>query len=112
MGPEVEYAAQNPDGPIELRIYRGADGRFDLYEDAGDSYDYEKGQHSVTAMRWDDAASTLTINAREGSFPNMSKNRVFRVVVVGSGHGVGEAVSASADREIHYDGGKVQVRLP
>jgi alpha-D-xyloside xylohydrolase len=26
MGPEIEYAAQNPGGPIELRIYRGADG--------------------------------------------------------------------------------------
>ena len=47
MGPEIEYAAQNPGGPIELRIYRGADGQFDLYEDAGDGYDYEKGQHSV-----------------------------------------------------------------
>ena len=26
MGPEIEYANENPDGPVELRIYRGADG--------------------------------------------------------------------------------------
>jgi len=26
MGPEREYAGEKPDAPIELRIYRGADG--------------------------------------------------------------------------------------
>ena len=38
---------KSPAAPIELRIYRGADGDFDLYEDAGDTYDYEKGEHSI-----------------------------------------------------------------
>ena len=67
MGPQIEYAAEDPAGPIELRIYRGADGKFDLYEDAGDGYEYEKGQHSVTPIRWDDRTSTLRIGTREGS---------------------------------------------
>ena len=57
MGPQIEYATQDPAGPIELRIYRGADGKFDLYEDAGDGYEYEKGQHSVIPIRWDDRSS-------------------------------------------------------
>ena len=35
MGPEIEYANQNPGGPIELRIYRGADGQFDLIRGLG-----------------------------------------------------------------------------
>jgi alpha-D-xyloside xylohydrolase len=48
MGPQIEYAAQDPAGPIELRIYRGADGKFDLYEDGGDGYEYEKGEHSLS----------------------------------------------------------------
>jgi len=41
MGPVVEYAGRTP-GPIELRIYRGADADFALYEDDGETYDYEK----------------------------------------------------------------------
>ena len=45
-----------PSGAIELRIYRGADGEFKLYDDAGDSYDYEKGQHAVIPIRWNDSA--------------------------------------------------------
>ena len=41
-GPAIQYTAQKAD-PIELRVYRGADGTFPLYEDEGDNYNYEKG---------------------------------------------------------------------
>ena len=34
LGPQVEYADEKPEGPIELRVYGGADGSFDLYGDA------------------------------------------------------------------------------
>jgi alpha-D-xyloside xylohydrolase len=54
LGPEVEYAEQKPNDPIELQIYAGADGDFNLYEDAGDSYDYEKGEHSIIPVHWDE----------------------------------------------------------
>jgi alpha-D-xyloside xylohydrolase len=111
LGPEIEYATQNPGSPIELRIYRGADGQFDLYEDAGDSYDYEKGQLAVISLRWNDASGQLTIGARQGSFPGMVEKRAFRVVVVGSGHGVGGELTAKADKEITYEGKEMQVSL-
>jgi len=111
MGPEIEYAAQNPGGPIELRIYRGADGQFDLYEDAGDSYDYEKGQHSVIPIHWNESAGLLTIGGRQGSFPGMVEKRTFRIVVVKSGHGIGGEVTTAADKEITYEGNQTQVSL-
>jgi alpha-D-xyloside xylohydrolase len=109
LGPEVEYAEQSPDAPIELRIYRGADGTFDLYNDEGDSYNYEKGAHAVIPIRWDDASATLTLGARTGSYPGMPQRRVFRVVLVGPGHGTGPLVSSIADKEIGYDGTSVSV---
>jgi alpha-D-xyloside xylohydrolase len=111
MGPEIEYAAQNPGAPIELRIYRGADGTFNLYEDAGDSYDYEKGQHAVIPIRWNDKTGVLTIGAREGSYPGMVEKRKFRIVLVASGHGTGGDVAAKADKEIEYDGSEIKVNL-
>jgi alpha-D-xyloside xylohydrolase len=107
MGPEIEYAAQNPEGPIELRIYRGADGAFNLYEDAGDSYDYQKRQHAVVPTRWNDSAGVLTIGAREGSYPGMVEKRTFRIVLVGSGHGTGGEVTDKADKEITYSGSEI-----
>jgi alpha-D-xyloside xylohydrolase len=98
-------------GPIELRIYRGADGQFKLYDDAGDSYDYEKGQHSVISLRWNDSAALLTIGTREGSYPGMVETRAFRIVLVGSAHGTGVEVTGKADKEITYDGKETNVSL-
>jgi len=111
MGPQIEYAAQDPAGPIELRIYRGADGKFDLYEDAGDGYEYEKGQHSLIPIRWDDRNSTLRIGTREGNFPGMVEHRKFAVVLVGNGHGVGSEVTSSANAEVDYDGKEVKITV-
>ena len=111
MGPEIEYAAQDPAGPIELRIYRGADGSFDLYEDAGDGYAYQRGEHALIPIRWDDQNSVLTIGARAGSFPGMTEKRKFRVVLVGAGRGTGEAVTNSADAEIAYEGQEVRATI-
>ena len=68
LGPVVQYAAEKPSDPIEVRIYAGADGSFTLYEDEGDNYNYEKGVFATIELRWDDATRTLTIGeAREAS---------------------------------------------
>lgn len=112
MGPEIEYAGQKPDAPIELRVYRGADGSFDLYEDEGDTYNYEKGMRSIIPIHWDDATGTLTIGARQGSFPGMAEHREFRLVVVAQDHGAGPAVSTEFDGEASYRGTPVTLKAP
>jgi alpha-D-xyloside xylohydrolase len=89
FGPGMEWATEKAEDPIELRIYPGADGDFVLYEDENDGYAYEKGAHATIAMHWDDVGKSLTIGAREGSFPGMLKERTFKVVV---GTGAGKAV--------------------
>ena len=111
MGPEIEYAAQDPAAALEIRVYRGADGEFDLYEDAGDGYSYEHGQHAVIPLRWDDSNSVLTIGAREGSFPGMVEHRSFRIVLVGGGHGTGAAAAGTANAELNYDGKEVHATI-
>ena len=111
LGPEIEYTGQKPDDPIELRIYRGADGSFNLYEDEGDSYRYEQGAYAVIPMHWNEAAGTLTLGDRVGSFAGMALHRKFRVVLVGPGHGVGEKVSPEADAMVEYTGKSVETAL-
>ena len=51
-----------PSDQIDLRVYSGTDGTFDLYEDAGDGYEYERGEYSVTHIRWNEAAQKLEIH--------------------------------------------------
>ncbi|NJK85936.1 MAG: DUF5110 domain-containing protein [Bacteroidales bacterium] len=54
MGPFIQYASEKID-PIEIRVYPGADGLFNLYEDEGDTYNYEKGAYSIIPFTWNDA---------------------------------------------------------
>ena len=74
----------------------------DRYEDENDGYAYTKGAHATIALHWDDAAKTLTLGAREGSFPGMLKGRTFKVIVVKSGHGVGIGETQDADKAVDY----------
>ncbi len=111
MGPELQYTNEKPADPIELRIYRGADGQFTLYEDDGGTYDYEKGANSRIDLRWNQARRRLTIGARHGAFPGMLQERTFNVVLVGPMHGVGESINPP-DREVHYNGAAVILDFP
>jgi alpha-D-xyloside xylohydrolase len=110
MGPKMEWTTEKPADPIDLLIYQGADGDFVLYEDENDGYGYEKGAHATIGLHWDDGAKTLTIGAREGSFPGMLKERSFRVVLVGKGHGVGIGESSSVEATVSYAGEKVAAK--
>jgi alpha-D-xyloside xylohydrolase len=96
---------------VELRIYPGADGQFSLYEDGNETYDYEKGQFATIAFSWKDKESLLTIGDTKGSFPGQLKKRVFRVVLVGEGKGVGEVVSVTADKTVTYLGKMMMIKM-
>jgi alpha-D-xyloside xylohydrolase len=104
MGPFVQYAAEKPADPIELRIYPGAAGDFVLYEDENDTYDYEKGLYATIAFHWDDGKRQLSIAERKGAYPGMAPSRRFNVVIVGPDHGAGIADTSQADRVIQYSG--------
>ncbi len=111
LGPFVQYAAEQPDAPIELRIYPGADAAFSLYEDENDTYDYEKGQHATVRFTWTEATRTLTVGAREGRYPGMPERRRFRLIVVRPGHGTGIGEATAPDAVVDYAGQAQAVRL-
>lgn len=109
LGPEEEWSTEKAADPIELRIYRGANGDFTIYEDENDNYNYEKGAYATIPMHWDDASHTLTIGERKGQFPGMLQNRNFRIVFVGENHGVGVNPADEADKVVQYSGSLVTV---
>ena len=108
--PISSMLSEKPADPIELRVYRGADGSFTLYEDENDGYDYEKGAFATIPIRWDEAAKTLTIGERSGRFPGMLESRNFRVVVVDDGQGAGINASEHVNKTVSYDGHALSVK--
>lgn len=101
IGPAAQYAEEKKWDSLEIRVYPGANGKFVLYEDEHDNYNYEKGVYSTITFTWDDAKKMLTISDRNGSFPGMLTERKFNVVMV-TGH---------TNKEITYTGKKVVVKF-
>jgi alpha-D-xyloside xylohydrolase len=110
MGPVVQYATDKPDAAVEIRIYPGADGTFTLYEDDNETYNYEKGQSASTTLVWNDAAKTLTIGARKGTYPGMLKRRTFNLVIANEANGKGIG-SGLATKSVVYAGQSMLVKF-
>jgi alpha-D-xyloside xylohydrolase len=112
MGPERQYTAENPGGPLTIWVYTGAPARFELYEDDGSSYGYEKGEHATVPLAWDDAKGTLTIGARQGTFPGLVAKRELRIVFVSPARPVPHSATPPVARTVAYDGSAVSVVRP
>ncbi len=111
LGPKQQYVGEKPSDPIELRVYTGADGHFALYEDEGDNYDYEKGDHAIIPIQWNEEPQTLVIGKRKGTFPGMLNNRTFHVVWVSPDHGIGIDPTEQPDAVVQYTGQAVTVAV-
>jgi alpha-D-xyloside xylohydrolase len=110
-GPQIEYAMEKSD-PIELRVYRGADGSFTLYEDEGDNYNYEKGKFATIPISWNEATRILEIGKRSGEFSGMLKERTFNIVWVSENHGAGISSTEMPDAIVHYNGDAMKISAP
>ena len=67
---------------LEIRVYAGTDGTYQLYEDEGTDYNYEKGGYSFIRLFWDDAHSTLIIGKRSGQYEGMESVRNLKIVKI------------------------------
>ena len=100
LGPEMQYVGEKAWDNLELRVYPGADGKFLLYEDEGDSYNYEQGQYATIPFQWNDRSRTLTIGSRQGSYPGMLERRQFSIVL-----------PDGQSKQIDYDGTELKVKM-
>lgn len=88
--PVRQYTAQVVSEPTTLKVYRGADGEYTLYEDNGISQDYLRGIGLWTRMTWNDRSKQLTIEPTAPSgglvrVRELAAQRVFKVVLLPEG---------------------------
>jgi len=110
-GPDVTYASEKNWQELEIRIYPGANGTFTLFEDEGDTYNYEKGGYTTIPFTWNESTKTLTIGKREGDFTGMQKKRVFKVVVVTSKNNPADKSAVTINGKVTYKGKAVKVKV-
>lgn len=109
-GPAIEHTDQGREGPLTLLVFTGATGHFELYDDDGTSYGYERGEWSRIPFDWDEATGTLHVGVRQGRFPGMPAHLPLRVRFIAPGSAAPAELDAPADRELDYDGRALDVR--
>lgn len=81
MTQPMQFVDEVRNAAYEVRVYTGADASFVLYEDAGDGYAYENGKYGQVLIEWNEQSGHLVLNAREGSFPEMVKEREYHILL-------------------------------
>ncbi len=95
----AQFAAESVNQPITIDIYPGKDAEFIFYDDAGDSYDFEKGEYTRIKMHWNDTKNELTISDAEGTYPEAPKQRNFTIR------------KGDKSKPISYKGNRIKVKL-
>ena len=112
FGPDIQSTAEaRRNFPLLLRIYQGQDASFTLYEDEGDTYNYENGAFSTITLHWDDTKKRLHIGKRQGAYAGMPMMRTFSLLLVSKQQGTGSESSSPGAREIIYDGNPLIVEM-
>lgn len=111
FGPELQYTSEKPADTITLNIYTGADASFNLYEDEGTNYNYEKGAYAIIPIKYNEASKTITIGDRKGSFNGMPSKRIFYINIIKPGQTKSLDLDAKSDKEIFYEGKRVSVKI-
>ncbi|CAF3377983.1 unnamed protein product [Rotaria sp. Silwood1] len=78
----MQYVNEVPSAAYEIRIYRGDDTNFTIYEDAGDKYDYEQGSFALIYLSWLETLGQLTIHERQGFFPELIAERQYNIIFI------------------------------
>ena len=106
FGKKMQFTNEKPADTLEVRVYTGGSTRFDLYEDEGDNYNYEKGSHTVIPFHWDEAKQVLTIGDLKGAYQGYLKKRSFKIIFVNKS-GIASQDRSAPEKTITYTGTKV-----
>jgi alpha-D-xyloside xylohydrolase len=107
LGPEISYAMEKSDKPMKIVVYEGANGSFDLYNDAGDNYDYEKGSFSFIPIQYNQSTKELKIGAVKGSYEAQQND--IEIHLWGEGKPLN--INAKPLKIVRYEGNEVTVQL-
>ncbi|WP_345954350.1 TIM-barrel domain-containing protein [Mucilaginibacter sp. PAMB04168] len=108
VGPPMQYTKEKTADTLEIRIYSGANGTFELYEDEGDNYNYEKGKFNLIPFSWNNTTKILTIGPSAGKpFPGKLKARIFNIVLI---NGKSKA-DAHNSKQLRYNGVRLTTKV-
>lgn len=88
---------------LDILLFPGADGSFEIYEDDGESNSYTLGNSCITSMTagWEENKLTFTVSPVKGHLSSIPKTRTFNLIVRG--------IKATAVIQAFVDGREVSI---
>jgi alpha-glucosidase len=80
LSPVVQHSEQTTGTTLEIRVYPGKNGHFNLVEDDGTSYNYTNGNTRTTAFTWNDQTKTLSWKV-SGAYAGSNVYKAIKVVM-------------------------------
>jgi alpha-glucosidase (family GH31 glycosyl hydrolase) len=106
LAPEAGWGGVGNPEELRIDIFPGADNRFELYEDDGETTAYTRGAYAVTTfqLRWNDQHMTFIIPPAEGERAVVPARRAYRLRLksIQRPAGVRGAVDG-AERQVDWD---------
>lgn len=65
---DMEYADERNGEVSYIRVYEGADGMFDWYNDAGDGYAFEEGEYSLVSIKYNNEKQEIRFEKKQEQY--------------------------------------------
>jgi alpha-glucosidase/alpha-D-xyloside xylohydrolase len=101
LGPVRQYVDEPVDGPLNLVVYPGADGKAFLYEDDGRTFNYRNGEWMRIEMDWQNSQRRLSLRLAPGSKMLPPAKRTLEARLAGE----------RAGKTLVFDGRPAQINL-
>ncbi len=96
LAPKIGWGGIENPGELDLYVFPGADNRFELYEDDGETTDYRFGKYAITTFALE--KNRFTIHPARGDTRLLPSQRIYRI------HLRGEDETASTVRPVSLPG--------
>ncbi len=85
MGPKLQFVGQRDETKLDLRWYPGESSESSIYEDDGESFAHESGQHCITRIEQQviDGGFRCVVHPRQGSYTGQPQTRTYRLRLCG-----------------------------
>ncbi len=81
FAPKVGWGGSENPTELDIYIFPGADNTFDLYEDDGETTDYQRGKYAITRFELQD--EIFTIHSAQGDLSVIPSKRTYRIHLLG-----------------------------
>ena len=102
IGPKIQYATQESEEALTIKIYPGKDVEFILYLDDNETYEYEQGVYSELLFTYSDSRKEIKIESKSDKFIGFKQNPMDLII---------EEAGTEKQESVRFSGDEILVRL-